>query len=99
MKAKIAYPFTGTLWKHQGAAAWHFISLPKSLSQEIRYLFKSEEQGWGRLQAVIRINSTQWEGAIWFDKKQDTYLLPVRADVRKLESLTVGDEIFVQLFI
>jgi len=72
------------------AGGWHFVSLPKKMAKEIRSLLRSEEQGWGRLTATARIGKTEWKTAIWFDTKQDTYLLPVKGDVRKAEGLVAG---------
>ncbi len=85
----IRYEFTATLWQYAGAGGWHFVSLPKKMSKEIRKLLRSEEQGWGRLPATARIGQSEWKTAIWFDTKQDTYLLPVKGDVRKAEGLIV----------
>ena len=86
----IRYEFTAPLWQYAGAGGWHFVSLPKKMAKEIRSLLRSEEQGWGRLTATARIGKTEWKTAIWFDTKQDTYLLPVKGDVRKAEGLVAG---------
>ena len=66
---KIQYSFTSTPWQYTGKGGWIFISLPKKLSEEIRDAFKHDEEGWGRLAAKIRIGSTEWKTAIWFDTK------------------------------
>ncbi|CAM1341723.1 conserved hypothetical protein [Tenacibaculum amylolyticum] len=55
------------------------------------------EEGWGRMKATATINSFLWETAIWFDTKQDTYLLPLKAEVRKKEKLAINDTIIVQI--
>ena len=94
----IRYEFTAPLWQYAGAGGWHFVSLPKKMSKEIRKLLRSEEQGWGRLPATARIGESEWKSAIWFDTKQDTYLLPVKGDVRKAEGLGAGDRIKTTLW-
>lgn len=83
------------LWRYAGAGGWHFISLPQDLSGEIRNMLKWQEEGWGRLPATARIGQTTWSTAIWFDSKSQTYLLPVKADIRKKEK--IGTEIPVDV--
>ena len=92
---KIQYRFWAEPWKYQGPNGWHFVSLPQKLSKEIRENFRSEEQGWGRLPASAKIGNTLWESAIWFDTKSNTYLLPLKADVRKKEKLAIGKRVRV----
>ena len=89
MQAKIRYTFSGKLWKSAGQAGWYFISLPSEISKEIRENLKWQEEGWGRMKATATIEKEEWETAIWFDKKQDTYLLPIKADIRKKLKLKI----------
>ena len=42
---------------------------------------------------TAKIGNTQWETAIWFDTKLDTYLLPLKAEIRKKEKITTDKEI------
>jgi hypothetical protein len=48
---------------------------------------RRQEEGWGRMKATAEIGKSQWETAIWFDKKHKTYLLPLKAEIRKKEGL------------
>ena len=57
---------------------------------EMRNIFKCLEEGWGRLKVTAIIGNTQWQTAIWFDTKQDTYLLPLKAAVRKKECIELN---------
>jgi hypothetical protein len=84
---------------YPGAAAWRFVLLPFDISQEIRTHLKHEEQGWGRLKATAEIGSTRWETAIWFDTKHATYMLPLKASVRKKEGIADGDEVKVNIYL
>jgi hypothetical protein len=83
------YQFSSKLWRYPAPGGWHFISLPQKISKEIRSAFKSEEEGWGRLKATARIGNSEWNAAIWFDTKMNTYLLPIKAEIRKKEALTI----------
>jgi hypothetical protein len=96
---KIQFNFSATVWKYQGNAGWYFVSLPKELSKEIRDFLKNEEEGWGRLKATARIGNTEWQTAIWFDTKADTYLLPLKAEARKKEKIEEGQMISVVIYV
>lgn len=95
----IRYDFKAVPWRYEGTAGWVFVSLPAELSVEIRELLKEEEQGWGRLSATAKIGGTEWQTAIWFDTKKGTYLLPLKAEIRKKEQVAPGSELSVVLWI
>lgn len=87
MDGKIKYEFSAKIWQHASPGGWHFISLPDELAKEIRENLQWQEEGWGRLKASAAIGNSKWETAIWFDTKRNTYLLPVKAAIRKKENL------------
>ncbi|MEM1337373.1 MAG: DUF1905 domain-containing protein [Bacteroidota bacterium] len=93
MEGKINYTFSTKMWKHNAPGGWYFVSLPKSISKEIREHLKWQEEGWGRMKAIAQIQKEQWETAIWYDTKKETYLLPVKAKVRAKLSI-VEDQNF-----
>lgn len=97
MEAKISYRFSADIWRYSGQGGWYFVSVPVKLSKEIRSCNKELEEGWGRLKINARTGSTIWETAIWFDSKQDCYLLPISAAIRKQERLTAGMKITVEI--
>lgn len=97
MKFTIPFDFEATLWKAGGNSGWHFVSLPIAFSQEIRHLFQKEEEGWGRLPVLACINDHEWETAIWFDTKNNRYLLPLKSEIRKKKNIQVGDTLFIRL--
>lgn len=95
----IQYQFAAKPWQHQGPGGWYFVSLPVKLSKEIRTVFKMDEEGWGRLKAIAKIGGTEWQTAIWFDSKKKTYLLPLKADIRKKEQLVVDKLVSITLWV
>ena len=97
MKSK-QYKFLQSIWKSSGKGAWYFVTIPNSISEEIRANFSEQEQGWGRLKAKAKINQTQWNTSVWFDTKLSSYILPIKSDIRRKESLTEGSEVNVELF-
>lgn len=83
MNHPIQFEFQALMWQHAGSGGWHFIALPEDIAHEIRNTLKWQEEGWGRLKCVAQIGQTEWRTAIWFDTKHNTYLLPIKAEVRK----------------
>lgn len=86
LTGKVKYEFSAKTW-HYGSVGWYFVTLPVEMSQEIRNLFKTEEEGWGRLKMEAQIGKTTWKTAIWFDTKNNSYLLPLKAEIRKRKPL------------
>lgn len=99
MQRSIEYRFSATVWQHNGPGGWFFVSMPVEMSAEIRAHLQWQEEGWGRLKAKAGIGKSQWDTAIWFDTKRKTYLLPLKADIRKRENLKADVEIDVAIWI
>ncbi|PIU01061.1 MAG: DUF1905 domain-containing protein [Bdellovibrionales bacterium CG10_big_fil_rev_8_21_14_0_10_45_34] len=81
------YKFRGHVWKHKGHGGWFFVTLPRSLSLKIRKDHGLSEEGWGRLKATAKLGKTSWATAIWYDSKVQSYLLPLKASVRRFEGI------------
>lgn len=99
MEAKIRYEFSAPIWQYSGPGAWCFVSLPHAMSKEIRGNLQWMEEGWGRLKVSVLVGKSQWQSAIWFDTKRDTYILPLKAEIRKREKLMPNQEILVLILI
>ena len=76
-------------------AGWHFVTLPKKKSADIRKTFGALKRGWGSLPVTITIGKTSWKTSIFPDKKIGAYLLPLKADIRKKEDISAGDTITI----
>jgi hypothetical protein len=99
MNVKIHYTFESLLWQHATPSGWYFISLPVEVAREIRENSKWQEEGWGRLKATARIGNSEWNTAIWYDTKHQTYLLPIKAAIRVKELLQVDMVVHTALWI
>lgn len=98
----IEYKFTAKMWNYSstvGTYGWYIACLPKEISKEIRENLKFLEEGWGRLKMTAKIGNTQWETAIWFDTKLQTYLLPLKAEIRKKEKIETDKELEIKIWI
>ena len=92
--SKDIFRIRAEVWLYPGEnASWHFVSVPKDISSEIRERFGERSRGWGSLPVTVTIGRTNWSTSIFPDKKSAAYLLPLKAAVRAKERIRVGEEI------
>jgi hypothetical protein len=72
---------------YPGMNAWRFLALPKRQAKEIKEKFGGGAKGWGSLPVSVTIRKTNWKTSIFPDKKSGTYILPLKAKVRKAENI------------
>ena len=87
------YPIKAKVWQYPGDAGWHFITVPKDISDDIKKLFGGRARGWGSLRVTITLGSSTWDTSIFPDKKEGAYLLPLKANIRKKEHVLMGDTV------
>lgn len=85
--------FKAKVWMWEGKAAWHFVSLPKTLSQNLKKSFGGLTAGFGSLPVTVKVGETSWKTSIFPDSKSGCFLLPIKASVRKAEKITTGKTI------
>lgn len=91
--------FKAKLWVYPGAAAWHFLTLPKGLSKALKAHFGGQRPGFGSIRVEARVGKTVWKTSIFPDSKRGAYLLPVKREVRVKEGLVPGGQVQVRLSI
>lgn len=87
------------LWRWPGEkASWYFLSLPQKLAEEIRLVDAGPvRRGWGSLKVQATIGGSTWRTSIFPSSEHKSYLLPVKAQIRKAEGLTEGKLVSLQL--
>ena len=84
--------FSGELWRSSGPGGWTFITLPPDCADRIRFCGGAKiGRAWGMIKVRAGIGGSCWETTIWPDKASGSFLLPVKAAVRKKEGLATGD--------
>ncbi len=86
----------GKVWKYPGFGGWHFFTINKTVSRRIKSMSLQPNRGFGSLRVKARIGKTEWRTSV-FPTKEGTYLLAIKADVRKKENVEMGDAIVVAL--
>lgn len=93
---RISYKLRAKVWLYQGGAAggWHFLTLPKGPAKEIRMLVGGASgRGWGSVPVVVTIGGTTWKTSVFPDKKAGSFVLPLKAEVRRAEGIAEGDTV------
>lgn len=93
MKQK-TYSVKAKLWLYPGESAnWHFLTVPKDISEDIKEATKGLRKGFGSVSVEVTIGKTTWNTSIFPDSKSGTFLLPVKAKVRRDEDLYVEEKV------
>lgn len=92
-----SFSFKATIWLYGGNGPWHFITLPKTVTQEIQAK-KRVHRGWGSLKVTVCIEDQTWDTSIFRDKNRG-YILPIKKSVRKALDIGQDDTINIQLTI
>ena len=88
------YKLKARVWLYPGeSAAWHFVNIDKQVSAELKERLGSKARGFGSLRVVVKLGKTEWKTSIFPDKRSLTYLLPLKAEVRRKERVDEGDVI------
>jgi hypothetical protein len=95
----LSFTFSGELWMYEGKGAWYFVTLPNEDADQVKFVTGGKRQGWGSVKVTAKTGDTVWNTSIFPDSKSGSYVLPVKADVRKKEQIQVGDCMTVQLTI
>lgn len=88
--------FTAPLWEHSGQGAWHFVTVPPELGEEIRML-AGEPRGFGSVTVEVELGSSRWSTSVFPDRTSGSFVLPVKKAVRVAEDVVDGDPVHVSL--
>lgn len=89
--------FRAKVWTQESTGAWHFVTLPATLSKRIRTLTTGQLKPFGSFHVKARTGLSRWETSLFMDTKREAFLLPVKADVRRKEKIKPGDTIEVSI--
>lgn len=91
------FVFDAELWLWDGEAAWHFLTLPADVSDDIEARTIGQRRGFGSVRVRVTIGATTWTTSVFPDSKRKSYILPVKKEVRRSEGLSAGSPVTVTL--
>ena len=74
-------------------AAWRFLPVTKKVGMEIKEKFGKGRCGFGSIRVDVTVGETTWKTSIFPDKHSGSYVLPVKAAVRKAEAIEAGERV------
>ena len=93
------FEFDAELWLYPGKGGWHFVTLPVEIARQIKFLAGPNKRGWTSEAVIARTGKSEWTTSIFPDKASNSFLLPVKAEVRRQEKLAAGQTVrFVLMF-
>jgi hypothetical protein len=93
------YEITAEVLCHPGVAHWHYLTLPEDVVDDIVARFGGSHHAAGSLPVSVRLGHSEWTTSLFYDNDTCSYLLPVKADVRRRERVGEGDTVAVRLAI
>lgn len=87
--------FEGKIWFWRGPAPWYFVTVPAKESRDLKAISGFVTYGWGVIPVHVRIGKTEWTTSLF--PKEDLYIVPIKARVRKAENLEEGNNVTIRL--
>jgi hypothetical protein len=92
------------LWRWTGASGagtWHFVTISGEAGEALSATalmrrLEGLSRGFGSLKVTATIGETRWKTSV-FPSREQGWMLPVKAAVRKAEGLGDGDEVALVL--
>lgn len=81
------------VWRWPGFTGWHFVTIPKKVSAEIKKVGKS--YGAGFIKVEVTLGESTWTTALFPHKDSQGYLVSLKKKVREKEGVWEGDVVKV----
>ena len=92
------FTFDAELWLYSGPTRWHFITLPVEVADEIKFFIKSRN-GFGSIRVTASIGDTKWKTSIFPYSEVNSFILPIKKDVRTQQNVHLGDTATINIYI
>lgn len=93
----VQFKFEAKVIYWRGPSPFFFAPIPPHYGEEIRKISKLVTYGWGMIPVDAAIGGVVFYTALF--PKDETYLLPLKTDVRRKGNITAGDSISVDMTI
>lgn len=88
MKKK--FKIKAKVWLYPGLAGWHFVTLDKALSEQIRKTFPK-----GFVKVLAKVGKSSWQTSLFPHSLSKGYLVCIKGAIRKAEGIMEGDEVAI----
>lgn len=89
--AGIEFSFAATLWRWPKRPAWHFVTVPFDVADEVEDVV-TERGGFGSVRVEVRVGASVWFTSMFRSRGHQSLILPVKRQVRDENLLGEGDK-------
>ncbi len=93
-----ALTFTAELWQWESQGGWHFVTLPARTAAEVREL-APPRRGFGSVRVTAVVGESRWRTSLFPEAGGTSFVLPVKAAVRRANDLVPGDRVAVSIWL
>lgn len=86
----------GEVWLHPGPGGWHFVTIKRDIAARLRQA-RERSSAWGSIRVNATLGDCRWTTSVFPDAKAGTYLLPIKADVRRKTGIGAGVPVCIAL--
>ena len=79
----------------RGPSPFFYAPLPEAEAARVRQAAKAVSYGWGMIPVEAHIGGVDFTTSLF--RKDETYLLPIKAEVRRKANVTAGDTVLVEM--
>ncbi|MGC2167549.1 MAG: DUF1905 domain-containing protein [Acidimicrobiales bacterium] len=87
----------GEVFYWRGPSPFHFVAVPDEESAQIHAVAAQVTYGWGVIPVDAQIGATRFTTSLF--PKDGGYLVPLKNDVRRSQSVELGDTVHITLTI
>lgn len=91
------FSFTAKVFTTPGDGAWHMVTLPEALSDEIEARYAGPKRGFGAVRVKVTIGATTWGTSIFPSRSLGAYVMGIKRAVREAEGIEEGVTVEVAL--
>ncbi|MAN34323.1 MAG: hypothetical protein CL410_08505 [Acidimicrobiaceae bacterium] len=85
------FSFAAVLWRWPKRPAWHFVTLPFDVADEVEDVV-AERGGFDSVRVEVRVGASVWLTSMFPSRGNQSLILPVKRQVRDENLLSEGDE-------
>lgn len=96
----MAFEVHGKVWRWESdtaGAGWFFLTVEGQVAAEIRFAALGCTSRFGSIRVTATICETSWEILIFPDPGSGSFLLPLKAEVRRRGKIEEGSEVTILL--
>lgn len=94
---KKVFTVKGEVWRWPGVGGWHFVYVDRKLNSIIEKYGRKYGSGFRKIRATV--GKTSWDTALFPYKKENVFLVSIKAAVRQKEGIRTGDKVVIRVLL